>query len=144
MTLETLYSICNTLALPAWLLLAVAPRWRFTNLLVHSGAWPLAYAVVYATLILLYFGQGEGDFGSLAGVMKLFQQPGAVTAGWVHYLAFDLFIGSWEVQNAQKHNIPHWLVVPCLFFTFMFGPIGLLLYFLLRKAFTYKLKIEHV
>jgi hypothetical protein len=143
MTLETLFSLCNALALPAWLLLAVAPRWRFTNLVVHSGAWPLVYAVIYTALILYYFGQGEGGFGSLAGVMKLFDQPGAVMAGWVHYLAFDLFIGSWEVRNAKKHNIPHWLVVPCLFFTFMFGPIGLLLYILLRTAFTFKLNVEH-
>ncbi|MFN5168964.1 MAG: ABA4-like family protein [Cyclobacteriaceae bacterium] len=143
MTLETLFSLCNALALPAWLLLAVAPRWRFTNLVVHSGAWPLVYAVIYTALILYYFGQGEGGFGSLAGVMKLFDQPGAVMAGWVHYLAFDLFIGSWEVRNAKKHNIPHWLVVPCLFFTFMFGPIGLLLYILLRTAFTFKLNVGH-
>jgi len=143
MTLETLFSLCNALALPAWLLLAVAPRWRFTNLVVHSGAWPLVYAVIYTALILYYFGQGEGGFGSLAGVMMLFDQPGAVMAGWVHYLAFDFFIGSWEVRNAKKHNIPHWLVVPCLFFTFMFGPIGLLLYILLRTAFTFKLNVGH-
>lgn len=143
MTLDTIFSICNTMALPAWVLLAVAPRWRVTNLLVHSGLWPLTYALVYAVLIFLYFGRGEGDFGSLSGVMKLFDDPGSVAAGWVHYLAFDLFIGSWEVQDSQKHHIPHWLVVPCLIFTFLLGPIGLLLYFLLRKAYPYLSKSEH-
>ena len=47
---------------------------------------------------------------------------------------FDLFIGSWEVRDAQAHGISHWLVIPCLFFTFMFGPVGLLLYFILRTV----------
>lgn len=55
-------------------------------------------------------------------------------AGWVHYLAFDLFIGSWEVRDAQRHGLSHLLVVPCLALTFLFGPVGLLLYLGLRGA----------
>jgi len=47
-------------------------------------------------------------------------------AGWVHYLAFDLFIGSWEVEDAAANGIPHWLLLPCLFLTLMVGPVGLL------------------
>ena len=49
-------------------------------------------------------------------------------AGWIHYLAFDLLIGSWEVRDARELGIPHLFVVPCLFLTFMFGPAGWLLY----------------
>jgi len=52
----------------------------------------------------------------------------------VHFLAFDLFVGSWEVQDAQRHNIPHWMVVPCLVFTWLFGPVGLVLYLSLRAV----------
>jgi hypothetical protein len=62
----------------------------------------------------------------------LFQNKWLLLAGWIHYLAFDLFIGSWQVRDAAKQGISHWLVIPCLALTFMFGPIGLLLYFLLR------------
>jgi len=57
-----------------------------------------------------------------------------VLAGWVHYLAFDLFIGCWIVLDAQERHIKHLLLVPCLGLTFMFGPVGLLLYFILRAA----------
>jgi hypothetical protein len=53
-------------------------------------------------------------------------------AGWVHYLAFDLFIGSWQVRDAQKHRVPHLAVVPGLILTFLFGPVGLLLYRTIR------------
>ncbi len=133
MNLETVFTCCNYAVLPAWGLLAVAPRWRGTQLLVHTAAVPLLLAVVYLYFILTGFGgSDEGGFASLQGVMALFSEPRAVLAGWIHYLAFDLFIGAWEVRDAQRRRIHHLLVVPCLFFTLMLGPIGLLLYFILR------------
>jgi len=65
-------------------------------------------------------------------VMKLFTNEWAALAGWIHYLAFDLFVGCWEVRDAQAKNISHWYVIPCLILTFLFGPIGFLLYSILR------------
>lgn len=53
-------------------------------------------------------------------------------AGWTHYLAFDLFIGGWEVRDARQRGIPHLLVVPVLVLTFLVGPAGLLLYLAIR------------
>jgi hypothetical protein len=70
----------------------------------------------------------------LQQVAALFSVPAALLAGWIHYLAFDLFIGSWEVRDSQRLKISHWLVVPCLVLTFLFGPIGLALYLLLRAG----------
>ena len=55
-------------------------------------------------------------------------------AGWIHYLAFDLFIGAWEVRDARRLGVPHMVVVPCLFFTLMAGPVGLALYFAMRAG----------
>ena len=95
---------------------------------------PLLLAVLYAGLIAANFGKSQGGFGSLAGVAQLFSNPWLLLAGWVHYLAFDLFIGSWEVRDARNRGIAHWMVIPCLALTFFFGPVGLLLYFLLRIA----------
>ena len=57
---------------------------------------------------------------------------GAGDTGWTHYLAFDLFIGGWEVRDAQSRGISHLLVVPALVLTFLFGPAGLLLYLAVR------------
>jgi hypothetical protein len=89
-------------------------------------------------LILMHFGESDGDFGSLQGVTRLFQNPFALTAGWIHYLAFDMFVGAWELKDSQTHGISHWLMIPCLLFTFMFGPIGLILYFSVRWFATKK------
>ena len=55
-------------------------------------------------------------------------------AGWLHYLAFDLLIGRWEVRDAQQRGIPHLLVIPCLALTFLFGPAGWLLYRVVQKT----------
>ncbi len=129
--LDLTFSTCSSLALLGWVLLVVFPRQRHARLVAGIGI-PLAIAVVYAVLIALYFGRSEGGFGSLAGVAQLFQNPPLLLAGWVHYLAFDLFIGGWESRDAQHHGVPHLLVVPCLLLTFMLGPIGLLAYFAIR------------
>jgi hypothetical protein len=132
MTAAQVFQICNSIAPLAWILLIFFPKWKWTRIIILQGIIPLILGVVYLSLIVLFFGEGEGDFNSLNGVMKLFTHPWAVTAGWIHYLAFDLFIGSWEVSNSQKLGIKHYLIVPSLLLTFFFGPIGLLLYFLTR------------
>lgn len=132
MNAETIFSIANTTALLSWILLAVAPRWNWTKQIVWTTI-PLLLSAVYLILILLFFGSAEGGFDSLANVMKLFTYKWAALAGWIHYLAFDLFVGSWEVRDAQERGISHWLVVPCLFLTFLLGPIGFLVYYVIRS-----------
>ncbi len=138
MNAETIFSVTNLIALIGWILLAVAPRWVWTQKLVISGAVPLILSAVYLVLIVLFFGRSEGGFDSLANVMLLFTNKYNVLAGWIHYLAFDLFVGGWEVKDAQSRGISHWIVVPCLFLTFMLGPIGLVLYYVIRSASAYK------
>ncbi len=136
---DLIFQICNSIAPIGWLLMIVAPRWTVTKKLILSGFLPLLLGLVYLTLIILFFGDSEGNFSSLQGVAKLFEDPFALTAGWIHYLAFDMFIGAWEVNDGQKHNISHFLLIPCLIFTFMLGPIGLILYFTIRAIKTKKL-----
>ncbi|HEX8368687.1 MAG TPA: ABA4-like family protein [Pyrinomonadaceae bacterium] len=132
MNAETIFSIANLTALVGWLLLVFAPRRSWTRRIVLSGLLPLLLSVAYLVLIILFFGRSEGGFGSLADVMKLFTYEWSVLIGWIHYLAFDLFVGSWEVKDAQSRGISHWFVLPCLFLTFLLGPIGFLLYHILR------------
>jgi Domain of unknown function (DUF4281) len=134
MSLETIFSVCGWVASLGWLLLVFVPRWKWTARFITAVLLPLTLAFVYLFLVATHFGQSEGSFSSLAGVSQLFRNPYNLLAGWIHYLAFDLFIGSWEVRDAQRLGIRHLLVVPCLVLTFIFGPVGLLLYFGLRFA----------
>ena len=134
MTPDTLFSLASALAALSWILLATLGWKRWVSTTVTGFVIPLLLGALYLFLIAGHWGERTGDFSSLAGVEQLFQNPWLLLAGWVHYLAFDLFIGSWEVRDAAERGIRHWVVIPCLFFTFMFGPVGLLLYFALRAA----------
>jgi ABA4-like protein len=109
---DRLFSICGAAVVPGWLLLVVAPRWRPTRLLIRSGLLSLMLAVVYLALVLRYFPGAAGGFGSLAEVARLFQSRPLLLAGWIHYLAFDLFVGAWETTDAEARGVPHLLVVP--------------------------------
>ena len=131
---EHVFSIANAVAAVSWLLLAVVPRRRWVTGIVTAKVVPALFALLYIGLIVSTFGRADGGFSTLAGVAALFTNQWLLLAGWVHYLAFDLVIGTWEVRDAQERGIPHALVVPCLFVTFMFGPAGWLLYQALRWA----------
>ncbi len=134
MTPDTLFALSNPAAMLGWLALALAPLAPVWTDRV-AIAIPLALSVLYTALILAFWTSAEGGFSSLTDVMRLFDFPGVALAGWVHYLAFDLFIGAWEVRTARRERIPHLLVLPCLALTFLFGPAGLLAFFALRAAY---------
>ena len=116
--------MANGLALAAWLLLIVLPRQRWVTGLLAPVAMPSVFAAIYVAIIATQWKGSAGGFSSLPAVATLFSQPWLLLAGWVHYLAFDLIIGSWEVRDARERGIPHIAVIPCLALTFMFGPAG--------------------
>lgn len=133
-----IFAFANMLALVAWLALIVAlfvaaireSVWTATALAI-----PLLLGVAYVGLIAAGFGEAEGGgFGSIAEVRALFASDAALTAGWLHYLAFDLFVGTWIARAGLAAGLPRLLLIPCLLLTFMFGPAGLLLFHGLRLA----------
>ena len=132
MTAERLFSILNLIAIVAWLPLVFLPRARWAAAVVPLVI-PGLLAVIYIVLVAATLPGSEGGFSSLAGVKALFENPWALLAGWVHCLAFDLFVGGWEVRDAQRLGISHLVVVPALVLTFFFGPAGLLLYLVIRR-----------
>ena len=124
-----IFQVATPTALLCWIALVLLPR----------RVAPVARFIVPAVLGVLYIWaintapkNPDGGFGSLMQVKALFSQDRVVLAGWVHYLAFDFFIGCWMVLDAAERRIRYLLVVPCLFLTFMFGPAGLLLYLAFR------------
>ncbi|RFB05003.1 ABA4-like family protein [Parvularcula marina] len=134
MTPDLLFSIGNMGVLAGWLPLAFLPFWRGTQI-IAAVLIPLLLAVAYVTLLFVPLGEPSTaplDFTSLAGVKAMFANDQVMLVGWFHYLAFDLFVGAWEVRDSRTHGIPHLLVVPCLILTFMFGPAGFLLYMIIR------------
>lgn len=137
MTYDILFSLVNLSVFPAWALLILAPKWSFTESLVHSMLYPLVLGALYvggfAMIIFAGHGAEGGGFTSIEGVRALFASDAGIFIGWTHYLVFDLFVGAWEARDAKRRGFNHWLLIPCLFLTFMAGPLGLLLYLVLRR-----------
>jgi hypothetical protein len=135
-----IFSIANTIAMLCWLALAL-------SLFVSSGrAWiqritgfvvPAFFAVIYILCIWSGFAQTPGGgFSSLAEVRTLFANDAALNAGWLHYLAFDLFVGTWIVRQGTLDRLHPLLLLLCLPVTFLLGPIGLLLFLIERSIFS--------
>ena len=136
MTPETIFTACNSIALLGWILLILLPkkRWIAGFLLPIVGCGSLA--LIYCYLMIRYAGSADGGFTSLDDVESLFRNRNVLLAGWLHYLVFDLFIGCWQVRDAQRLGIAHRWIVPALLLTFVAGPIGLLTYYLIRVYVT--------
>ncbi len=139
---EAIFGYANLYAMLCWVVLAFAPkREAFIGPLFYAGVGllSLAYAVLIVGLLggMIDGGTGSGsgspDFTTLAGVQALFDMQGGATIGWIHYLAFDLFVGIWTARNADRRGISRIIQVPVLFFILMAGPLGLTLYLVLRQ-----------
>lgn len=131
---ETLFSAANTLALLGWVALLALPFRREANWWLAGTTIPALLASLYLVLLAVHAPGAEGGFSSLAGVAALFRTEGVLLAGWVHYLAFDLFIGAWICRRAAAEGISPWIARLCLPPTFLAGPAGLLLFLGLRLA----------
>jgi hypothetical protein len=125
------FSACNLVALVGWTLLLTVPRHRLA-MTTAATVIPPTLAAIYLTLFALHARESSGGFSSLAAVAQLFANHWLLLAGWVLYLAFDLFIGAWETRDAMARRVPRLLLAPCLVITFMPGPIGLLRYHIVR------------
>lgn len=128
MSLQTVFQITQPLALVGWAFLLFAPLLPRLADRIGGFGIPIVLAATHLLLLVIYGSELDGGIGSLAEAMALFDVPGLAMAGWVHYLALDLFVGGWEVRTARRESIPHVLVVPCLLLTLLAGPTGLLLF----------------
>ena len=141
MSPDLLFRIAGNLVLLCWLLLLIAPRWRWTQRVV-TFVWPLLIAALYVYLLVAHKPPPGSGFSSLPQVAALFSSPYALLAGWIHYLAFDLFTGAWETRDGLRLGIARWILLPCQVLTFLFGPAGLALYLLVKLALRRRMGAE--
>jgi hypothetical protein len=133
MTPDQLFSLANALALLAWLCLLFLPHVAAIRNVIAAAVIPCLFATAYAVILARFFDPGGfARFSTLEGLASLQTSPWLLLAGWLHYLAFDLFVGAWEVRTARRDGIAHVAIVPSLFLTFMVGPAGLLAFTLTR------------
>jgi len=129
---DTLFGYSGPIAMTGWLILAFSPLAPRLAQLASATLIPLLLSIAYTVLILTSWSDAPGGFDSLSNVMLLFTVPSVALAGWLHYLAFDLFVGAWIVRTARAEDVAHWQVLPCLVLAFLFGPVGFALFFAIR------------
>lgn len=140
MSWEAIFSAVSLLAMIAWAILILAPRKPvLLAAVLYLGVGLLC--LVYAGGLVSVLGGfvdpvgpagGAVDFTTIEGVRSIFASNGGVTIGWTHYLAFDLFVGLWIARDADAKGFSRLVQAPILFATFMAGPVGLLVWLILR------------
>ena len=135
MQAQQLFGWAGQLATIGWLILVFGPRRFKIVILIPQYMIPITLGLLYSGLALSNFFISDGGYNSIASVRALFTNDFMLLAGWVHYLAFDLFIGAWIALNADRLGISRFLQAPILVATFMFGPVGLVLYMGMKAIF---------
>jgi hypothetical protein len=129
-----IFSVSNLLVMPFWLLMIVLPHWWGSKRLMASPWVAAPAALLYASLVIPRIPELLGPLANpqLGQIAALLGEPTGATIGWVHFLAFDLFVGRWAYLDGRERQMRVWLASPVLFLILMFGPLGLLLHLLLR------------
>lgn len=136
MNLELLFSL-NNIAMIFWLMMIFLGWWHWTETIMRSPYVAIVPALIYVVLVLPNVG---GIFAAvsnptLEGITALLGTPEGAAIAWAHFIAFDLLVGRWAYLDSRARRIPWFLMSPVLFFTLMLGPVGFVLYLLLRALF---------
>ncbi|MBO6609820.1 ABA4-like family protein [Altererythrobacter sp.] len=141
MSWDAIFGAANMFALISWVALILLPRWPAllsAILFLSVGLLSLLYAGILIGLVGGFVDPAGdmtgGNFSSIEGVQTLFSSKGGLTLGWVHYLAFDLFVGLWIARDADSKNFSRILQAPILLATFMAGPVGLFVWLIVREG----------
>lgn len=143
---DFIFNASNGLAILAWIVLILLPRKPLALSAIMYCGVGLLCCVYTASMISTMAGwadpvgpSGGVDFTTIEGVRAVFGSDGGVTIGWVHYLAFDLFVGLWIARDADAKQFSRILQAPILLATFLAGPVGLLIWLAVRERAARKL-----
>ncbi len=137
MSYDQLFNLINITVMPFWLLMIVLPHWRWTERIIRSPLIVLPPVLIYAALVVPQMGSLLAILSAptVEGIAALLGTPAGSTIGWAHFLAFDLFVGRWAYLDSRERGVHALLMAPVLFFILMLGPVGFLLYFIVRRLY---------
>ena len=141
---ENIYLIANIGVIPCWLLLIFFPRLLLTKILVKSVVIPLLLSTAYIFIVYqIYITENILEifnlYIGLDQVYALFSNEGFLLIFWLHFLTINLFTGNWIASDAQIYMVTRPLVIISLITTYFTGPLGLVLYWLIRIFYSKKI-----
>jgi hypothetical protein len=128
--MNQVFSLSSLLVMPIWFLMIFLPRWKYTKIIITSPYIIVPAALLYAILIIPNIGNTFAQLANpnLEGISKLLGSSSGATVAWVHFLAFDLFVGRYAYLESQKRNLNPVLMGFVLFSILMYGPLGMLIF----------------
>jgi len=133
----TLFGLTFAVAAPFWALMILLPGWSWTRRIIASPLIVLPVVLIYALLVIPAFGEVLPAVANptLGGVRELLGSANGAAAGWAHMIAFDLFVGRWSWLDSRERGVPALVMAPVLLLTILLGPLGLLVYLLVRTRY---------
>jgi len=135
LTPEQLFTWTGQAVFYGWMILIFLPRIK-TLFFIPQYLIPITVGLLYGGLMLAHFSSSDGGFGSIVDLRTLFENDFVLLAGWVHYLAFDLFVGAWIADKSDAIELSRLIQAPILMTTYLFGPVGLVIFLSIRVMFT--------
>ena len=147
LTYENIYLVANWGVIPFWMLLIFFPHYQLTNFFAQSIIIPLLLATGYVYLSYTIFLEGnifDGFelYSGLDGLYSMFSNEALLLIFWLHFLALSLFAGAWIIRDSKKYYIPKIITIPSLILTYFSGPVGLVIYWLIRIFFAKKISFN--
>ena len=128
--MDQIFQLSSLLVMPFWALMIFLPHWRWSKRIIASPLIALPASLLY---VALFLPQSLDLLPALANpgleqIAAALGEPTGATIAWVHFLAFDLFVGRWVYLDARARGLSAWITSPILFFVLMAGPLGFSLY----------------
>tara|TARA_B100002003_G_scaffold146606_1_gene135696 strand:+ start:41 stop:514 length:474 start_codon:yes stop_codon:yes gene_type:complete len=146
-TIETIYLWVNYGVIPIWLVLIFFPDSKLNKIFLTSIFLPLIFGTIYVYIFyqLILLNENILDilniYSGLDGLTYLFSNELFLLIFWVHFLAINLFLGSWVSRDSLKYNMPKIFSAISLVLIYFSGPLGLVVYWLLRIFFAKKISL---
>ena len=145
LTFENIYIWSNFLVFPFWLMLIFIPKSKITQIIVNSVILPLIFAVTYIYVIynIILLEESISDlfqlYIGLDSLYTVFSSEGFLVIFWLHFLFVNLFLGSWISNDGIKYNMSLKIIFLPLILTYLSGPVGFTIYWLIRIFYAKKL-----
>ena len=146
LTIENIFLISNWGVIPFWLLLLFSPNSSFTRFLVHSIIIPLILGCAYVFIVYkIYlndnFFEGFGLYLGIENLYTVFSDENFLLIFWLHFLSISLFVGAWIARDSTRYSIPKILTALSLITTYFTGPLGIIIYWIIRIFFAKRISI---
>ena len=148
LTFANIYLWTNLGILPFWVMLLTIPNSKITQIFVNSIILPLILSACYLYIIYQAVLLDEPLFDifklylSLDDLYTIFATESFLIIFWIHFIALNLFLGSWMARDGVKYNMSRSLVFFPLLLVYFVGPVGLVVYWFIRIFYSRKIGLH--